>query len=59
MTMDRDGLSEWTLPPPAARAEGDVEPVRVFDTAEAAMAFLALLPPPQRAPAAPRDSRAG
>jgi hypothetical protein len=36
-----DDLSGWALPPPAARAEGDVEPVRVFDSAEAAVAFLA------------------
>jgi hypothetical protein len=35
-----DRLSEWTLPPPAAWAAGDAEPVRVFDTAEAALAFL-------------------
>ena len=32
-----DRLSEWTLPP------GEVEPVRVFESAEAAMAFLARL----------------
>jgi hypothetical protein len=36
-----DQLSGWTLPPPAAQAAGEVEPVRVFETAEAAMAFLA------------------
>src|SRR4051812_38092612 len=49
-----DLLSEWTLPPPAAQAEGAVEPVRVFDTAEAAMAFLARLPPVQHAEREPR-----
>jgi len=36
-----DRLSGWTLPPPIARAVGEVEPVRVFESAEAAMAFLA------------------
>jgi len=36
-----DRLSGWTLPLPSARAVGEVEPVRVFETAEAAMAFLA------------------
>jgi hypothetical protein len=30
-----DTLSGWVIPP------GGVEPIRVFDTAEAAMAFLA------------------
>ena len=35
-----DTLSDWALPPPAARAIGEVEPVRVFDTAEAALAYL-------------------
>lgn len=40
-TLPPDDLSGWTLPPPAARARGEVDPVRVFDTAEAAMAFLA------------------
>jgi hypothetical protein len=35
-------FSDWALPPPVALAAGDVEPVRVFDTAEAALAFLAL-----------------
>ena len=34
-------LSGWALPPPSARALGEVEPVRVFESAEAAMAFLA------------------
>ena len=37
-----DRLSGWTLPPPSARAVGEVEPVRVFESAEAAMAFMAL-----------------
>jgi len=37
-----DHLSGWTLPPPRARAVGEVEPVRVFESAEAAMAFLRL-----------------
>jgi hypothetical protein len=36
-----DTLSDWTLPPPAARASGYVEPIRVFDSAEAALLFLA------------------
>jgi hypothetical protein len=35
-----DRLSGWTLPPPSARAAGEL-PVRVFESAEAAMAFLA------------------
>src|SRR5437868_5915897 len=35
-----DRLSGWTLPPPSARAVGEVEPVRVFESAEAAMAFM-------------------
>jgi hypothetical protein len=35
-----DSLSDWALPPPSARAIGEVEPVRVFDTAEAAFAFI-------------------
>ena len=35
-----DRLSGWTLLPPSARAVGEVEPVRVFESAEAAMAFL-------------------
>ena len=33
----------WALPPPVALAAGEVEPVRVFDTAEAALAFLAAM----------------
>src|SRR5437763_750793 len=36
-----DGLSDRKLPPPDTQADGEVEPVRVFDAAEAAMAFLA------------------
>jgi hypothetical protein len=36
-----DTLSEWTLPPPAARESGDAEPIRCFDSAEAALRFLA------------------
>ena len=36
-----DNLTEWTEPPPGARAEGEVEPVRCFESAEAAMIFLA------------------
>ena len=35
-----DRLSDWALPPPAAQAAGEVEPVRVFDSAEAALACL-------------------
>ena len=38
-----DSLSDWALPPPSARAIGEVEPVRAFDTAEAALAFLACM----------------
>ena len=48
-----DELSGWTLPPPSAQAEGEVEPVRVFESAEAAMMFLAR----QSAPAAPAEGR--
>jgi hypothetical protein len=35
-----DDLSEWVLPPPAAR---NTKPIRVFDTADAAIALLARL----------------
>ena len=35
-----DSLSDWALPPPSARAIGEVTPVRVFDTADAALAYL-------------------
>jgi hypothetical protein len=38
-----DRLSGWALPPPAALAAGDAAPVRVFDTAEEALAFLACM----------------
>ena len=38
-----DTLSGWTDPPPAARASGDAEPIRVFDTAEDALRCLASL----------------
>jgi hypothetical protein len=34
-------LSEWISPPPAARASGYVEPIRCFDSAQAALRFLA------------------
>ena len=37
-----DHLSGWALPPASAE---DAEPVRVFDTAEAALAFLAATVP--------------
>jgi|HubBroStandDraft_4_1064222.scaffolds.fasta_scaffold48521_3 hypothetical protein len=40
-TVAPDGLSEWILPPPAAREAGEVEPIRVFETAEEALRFLA------------------
>ena len=43
-----DDLSDWTLPPPAARAGGENEPVRVFSSAEAALAFLARLDDDER-----------
>lgn len=46
MSERRDSLSDWTLPPPVARASGDDAPVRCFDSADAALAFLSLLPPP-------------
>jgi len=36
-------FSDWALPPPAALAAGECEPVRMFDTAEAALAFLAAM----------------
>jgi len=36
-------LSDWALPPAGARSAGNSEPVRVFDTAEAALAFLACM----------------
>jgi hypothetical protein len=39
--MKRDTLSGWTDPPPAARASGDAEPIRCFETAEDALRFLA------------------
>ena len=51
-----DRLSGWTLPPPIARVGGEVEPVRVFESAEAAMAFLARVPPQNRSPSAVRRS---
>ncbi len=38
-----DDLSGWTMPPPRARAAGEVDPVRVFDSAEAAIVCLAKL----------------
>jgi hypothetical protein len=43
-----DRLSDWVLPPVR-----DAGPVRVFDTAEAALAFLAAIA------AAPEDAPAG
>jgi hypothetical protein len=47
-----DALSDWALPPAGARSAGDSEPVRVFDTAEAALAFLtATVPVLDEAPA--------
>ena len=36
-----DRLSGWILPPPSAQAVGEVELVRVFESAEAAMVYLA------------------
>jgi hypothetical protein len=32
-----NNLSDWTMPPPSA---GDSEPVRVFDSLDAVIAFL-------------------
>jgi hypothetical protein len=34
MDENPDRLSDWTVPP------GEIEPVRVFESAEAALAFL-------------------
>ena len=50
-----DELSDWTLPPPGARSMGETEPVRVFDTAEAALMFLEQ----QNTAPAPSARRAG
>jgi hypothetical protein len=36
-----DMLSDWTLPPPAAREAGDTAPIRCFASAEEALRFLA------------------
>lgn len=37
-----DHLSDWTMPPPeSGSSRGEIEPVRVLDTAEAAMTLLA------------------
>ena len=36
-----DDLSQWEAAPPAARARGAPDLIRVFDSAEAALAFLA------------------
>ena len=56
MMLDRrwpDRLSDWVLP-----AVRDAGPVRVFDTAEAAFAFLAATAPaPEDAPAGKRIQR--
>jgi hypothetical protein len=43
MTDYPDNLSAWELPPPAAREAGEVEPIRCFDSAEAALLCLAAL----------------
>jgi hypothetical protein len=42
-TVAPDSLSEWTEPPPVARASGDADPIRCFDTAEEALRCLANL----------------
>jgi hypothetical protein len=54
-----DALTGWTLPPPAAWAAGDAAPVRVFDTAEAALAFLAATVPVLDDTPAPAGKRTG
>ena len=36
-----DTLSDWTLPPLAAREAGDTAPIRCFASAEEALRFLA------------------
>jgi hypothetical protein len=41
MAAAPDDLSAWEAAPPAARARGAPELIRTFDTAEAALAFLA------------------
>ena len=50
-----DTLSDWALPPSSACAAGENEPVRVFESAEAALRFLA----GQSAATAPAERRAG
>lgn len=40
-TIAPDALSSWELPPPAARKSGDIEPICCFDSAQAAIKFLA------------------
>jgi hypothetical protein len=55
MMQDRrwpDRLSDWVLPPVA-----DAGPVRVFDTAEAALAFLAAIAPAPEDTPAPAGKR--
>ena len=47
-----DRLSDWALPP-----VGDAGPVRVFDTAEAALAFLAATAPASDDAPAPAGKR--
>ena len=47
-----DRLSDWVLPPVR-----DAGPVRVFDTAEAALAFLAAIAPALSPPAGKRLQR--
>jgi hypothetical protein len=48
--MKQDTLSGWTEPPPVARASGDADPIRCFDTAEAALRFIASLESNQARP---------
>jgi hypothetical protein len=40
-----DDLSDWELPPPSA---GDMRPVRVFESADAALSFLRAQPEANR-----------
>jgi hypothetical protein len=48
-----DDLSGWEAAPPAARARGAPELIRIFDSAEAALEFLAR----QAAARHPREAR--
>ena len=49
-----DRLSDWELPPVS-----DAGPIRVFDTAEQALAFLAAMVPTRKDAPAPATKRVG